>query len=150
MPEAVAASASRTRMPMLAALGAGAAFTSLAALGGPLAAIGVILAQPAFAVAVAQWRGRQAPPRAWLREAGWVAALWSAALVASVVLVAWPLALLLRDGSLAAALGLSLVAGLLLIAGWRAWPLWRGLEGDGGTLPQHWRALPGLVAGDWR
>ena len=40
-----------------------------------------------------------------------------------------------------AALGLSAAAGVLLIGLWRSWPLWHGLEREGGSLAAHWRAL---------
>src|SRR5688572_17943231 len=150
MPEAIAAKAPQARMPMLVALGAGVLLTVLAGFGGAVAAIALALAQPGFALAAAQWRGRGGSPRTLLREAGWLAALWASGFAIAFALVAWPLQSLLRDGSLAAALGLSLVAGLLLIAAWRVWPLWHGLERDGGTLPRHWRELPEFLPGAWR
>src|SRR5688572_32802465 len=123
MPEAIAAKAPQARMPMLVALGAGVLLTVLAGFGGAVAAVALALAQPGFALAAAQWRGRGGSPRALLREAVWLAALWASGFAIAFALVAWPLQSLLRDGSLAAALGLSLVAGLLLIAAWRVWPL---------------------------
>ncbi len=115
-----------------------------------------VLAQPAFALAVAQWRGRAIAGtpvdlRALAREAGWLALLWGAAF-----------ALTHRGGqpgrcrrcseggSLLAALGLSLVAGVVLLGLWRVWPLWHGLENEGGTLPRHWRELGELEPGAWR
>jgi ankyrin repeat protein len=116
-----------------------------------LVAIAALLAQPAFALAVALLRGRPvAPPRVLLREGGWLAVLWGGAFALALAVATWPLSALIEGGSLMAALGLSLVAGVLLLCLWRLWPLWHGLETEGGTLAQHWRELGELDAGAWR
>ncbi len=127
----------------------GMALAALTAAGGALAGFGALLAQPALALAVSWWRGTR------LRAAGLVGigtslradalallALWSIGFCAAAVLVAWPLAALRDSGSLPAALGLSAVVGVLLIGLWRTWPLWQGLEREGGTLAAHWHGLP--------
>lgn len=133
-----------------AALAAGVALTAMSGLGG-VAALAALIAQPAFALAVAQFRSRQvATPRALLREGAWHALLWSGAFAVAAAVVAWPLAALAEGGSLTAALGLSLMAGVLLLGLWRLWPLWHGLETEGGTLAQHWQELGELDAGAWR
>ncbi|MFC5570343.1 ankyrin repeat domain-containing protein [Lysobacter yangpyeongensis] len=132
------------------AFACGIALAGLAGFGG-IAAVAALLAQPAFALAVAQRRGREfAAPRALLVEAGWLAALWSGAAVLVFALVAWPLSALIDGGSLSAALGLSLVAGVVVLALWRLWPLWHGMETEGGAPARHWSELGELDAGAWR
>jgi ankyrin repeat protein len=132
------------------ALAAGVVLAAVSGLGG-VAAIAAVLAQPAFALAIAQWRGRGlVEPRALLQEGGRLALLWGAAAVVALVVLAWPLAALVAGGSLTAALGLSLVAGLLLLGLWRLWPLWHGMETEGGEPARHWQELGELDAGAWR
>ena len=131
-------------------LAGGIVLTLLSGLGG-IAAVAALLAQPAMALVVAQFRGREfASPRALLHEAGWLAVLWGGAFALSLAIVAWPLAALIEGGSLGAAVVVSLVAGLLLVAMWRLWPLWHGAETEGGTLARHGRELGELDAGAWR
>ena len=128
--------------PWLAfALGLGLA--SLVLQGGPLALVGVVLAQPAIALAVSWWRGTRpsAAGQAWVQEAFSLLLVWAAGFLLAGVLLAWPLLALRQSGSLPAALGLSAAAGVLLIGLWRSWPLWHGLEREGGSLAAHWRAL---------
>ena len=138
------------RWPLWATLAAGALLTLLAGFGGAVAAIAAIFAQPAFALGVAQLRGRRIVPRKLLREAGWLAALWGAAFLIALAVVLWPLSALREGGSLMAALGVSLVAGVLLLGVWRLWPLWHGQETEGGRLTRHWNELGELDAGAWR
>ncbi|HEY0502556.1 MAG TPA: ankyrin repeat domain-containing protein [Lysobacter sp.] len=136
---------------MIATLALGVALAALAGFGGVWAAIGATLAQPVFALAIAQWRGRAyADTRALSHDAGALALLWVAGFALIAGVVAWPLSSLLQTGSLLAALGLSTVTGVALLGLWRVWPLWHGLERDGGTLPSHWRALGELDIGAWR
>ena len=115
--------------PWLAfALGLGLA--SLVLQGGPLALVGVVLAQPAIALAVSWWRGTRprAPGQGWVQEVFSLLLVWAAGFLLAGVLLAWPLLALRQSGSLPAALGLSAAAGVLLIGLWRSWPLWHGLE----------------------
>ncbi|MGJ7903032.1 ankyrin repeat domain-containing protein, partial [Lysobacter sp. 1R34A] len=119
-------------------------------LGGALAAlIGGALAQPAFAIAARLWQRRDAEPQ-WRSELPVLATLWGGATAAAAVLVAWPLSALLQSGSLLAALGLSVVAGLVLLALWRVWPLWQEAEREGAALAPQWARLPDLDLGAWR
>ncbi|MFC5579044.1 ankyrin repeat domain-containing protein [Lysobacter niabensis] len=137
-------------------LAGGVVLSVLAGLAGGLAggipaAIAAVLAQPACALAISQFRGRHiVSPRALLREGGWLTLLWGGAFVLGLAVITWPLSALIEGGSLMAALGLSLMAGVLLVCLWRLWPLWHGLETEGGTLAQHWRELGELDAGAWR
>ena len=111
-----------------ATLAGAVALAAVAGFGG-IAAIAALLAQPAFALAVAQFRGRRfATPRALLGESGWLALLWGGAFALAVAVVTWPLSALIEGSSLLSALGLSLMAGVLLLGAWRLWPLWHGME----------------------
>jgi uncharacterized protein len=111
--------------------------------GGAFAALGVLLAQPALALAVSWQRQTRARPSgpAWRGEALALLSLWALGFLASALLVAWPLSALRQSGSLPAALGLSAVVGALLIGLWRTWPMWHLLEREGGSLTEQWRGL---------
>ncbi|RPE79871.1 ankyrin repeat domain-containing protein [Vulcaniibacterium tengchongense] len=133
------------------AAAAGLLLSLLAGFGGAVAALAGTLAQPAYALALRGLRDRDATGHAaWRRDGLALAGLWAAAVAGFGLAAAWPLAALLRTGSLGAALGLSAAVGLALLALWRLWPLWRGLEREGGPLREHWQALPALDLGAWR
>lgn len=132
------------------ALAAGVMLAVGSGLGGVMA-VAALLAQPAFALAVMQLRGREfATPMALVTEGGWLALLWGGAAAVMLAVVAWPLAALIEGGSLAAALGLSFMAGVMLLGLWRLWPLWHGMETEGGLPARHWSELGELDAGAWR
>src|SRR6478735_4584463 len=114
----------------------------------PVALAGA-LAQPGFALAVSWWRGTRTSPR-WPRDAMALAGAWAAGLAVVAVLVAWPLAALRETGSLSAAIGLSIVAGVALLLLWRTWPVWHALEREGGPMAALWRVLGEVEIGAWR
>ena len=128
----------------LYALGAGLAL--LAGVAPWLAAIGLWLAQPLFALAARGARLDRALPV----QAAPLLLAWAGLLVTTAVLVAWPLSALRQSGSLGAALGLSASGGLLLVALWRTWPFWHGLEREGGAVSTHWQLLSEQDAGALR
>ncbi|MET1161056.1 MAG: hypothetical protein ABWY48_00830, partial [Pseudoxanthomonas sp.] len=118
------------------ALALGLLLAALTAIGGVWAASGALLAQPALALAVSWQRQTRARPSgwAWRGDALALLSLWAVGFLVCALLVAWPLAALRQSGSLPAALGLSAVAGALLIGLWRTWPMWHLLEREGGSL----------------
>ena len=94
---------------------AGVALTLLLAVDAwPLALAGA-LAQPAYALAVSWWRGTRTSSK-WQRDALALAGTWVAGIAVVAALVVWPLAALRETGSLSAAIGLSVVAGVRLAA----------------------------------
>lgn len=139
MPETRA----RMRRALLLAVGAGLA--ALGGLGGWIAALAGIGAQPLFALAVAPARH---PARA--RDALALLGLWAGTFVLVAAALLMPLEALRARGTLGAAFALSFVAGLALLALWRLWPLWHGLEREGGAWSTHWATLLGDDVGAWR
>lgn len=120
--------------------------------GGVAAALGAWLAQPALALGVSWWRGTRvlAPQHGWRKDLPALLLAWAVAFAAAALLLAWPLASLRESGSLPAALSVSAVIGAVLIGLWRTWPLWHGLERDGGSLIPHWRGLAERDFHAWR
>ena len=129
-----------------AAFAAAAALALLAALPAPVAALGALLAQPLHLLALRAWRGARV---GWRRELPGALAAWLGASALALLLAAWPLAELLRHGSLAGALALSAAFALLLIALWRVWPLWPALL-DGVPPRRTWARLRELDTSPWR
>ena len=121
-------------------------------IGGVAAAVGACLAQPAVALGVSWVRGTRvlAPARAWREDLPALLLVWAVAFAGSAALLAWPLASLHDSGSLTAALGVSAVVGAVIVGLWRTWPLWHGLERDGGALAAHWRGLAERDFHAWR
>ncbi|WP_024868502.1 ankyrin repeat domain-containing protein [Pseudoxanthomonas suwonensis] len=141
------------RVPRAAtlALAAGVVLVLLGGMGGVVAAVAAILAQPALALGVSWWRGTRgaAHPAVLVGDVLPLLGLWAGAAVLAGLLVAWPLAALRESGSLGAALGLSAMASAVLLGLWRTWPVWHALERSGGRLPALWRRLPLQDAGSW-
>ena len=99
--------------------------------------LGPWLAQPLFALAAAWWLGSRPAGEEvgrWLPDAVALALLWGAAWVLAVLALMLPLPLLLRTGTLDAALGTSAATGLALIVLWRHWPVFARAEREGGGL----------------
>lgn len=151
MPEPKPQTTGSSRWRLAAMFAVGLALTLATAAGHAVAAILGTLAQPVMALAVRAWRdGEESLPREWKRDGLALAGLWTLGVGAFAAMIAWPLSSLLDSGSLMAALGLSTVAGLVLLGLWRVWPLWLGLEREGAPLQEHWRALGELELSAWR
>ncbi len=139
------------RMPAAAALVLGLGLAALTGLGGWIALAAGWLAQPALALAVRGLRGQgPADGRAWWRDVASLALLWGGGLAAAALLLAWPLSALRAGAGLGPVLALSAAAGICLIGLWRTWPLWRALEGEGGSLARQWAVLGASDAAAWR
>ena len=122
------------------------ALTLLTGLGGVVAALAGIAAQPLNGLAVRALRGNTLRAR----DALPLALLWAAGGAIAAALLAWPVSALLQARSLGAALLVSAVAGGLLVGLWRTWPLWHGAHVRGGALQEHWRALADADTRAWR
>ena len=143
----------QTRPVAVAALLAGVLLAAVGGwVGGVVAAVAACLAQPAVALGVSWLRGTRvlAPARAWREDLPALLLAWAIAFAGSAALLAWPLASLHDSGSLPAALGVSAVVGAVIVGLWRTWPLWHGLERDGGELSAHWRGLVERDFHAWR
>jgi ankyrin repeat protein len=138
---------------MAIAFAAGVLLALAAALGGVPAALGVALAQPAFALGVSWWRRTRpvhAPPQLLRQDLPALLVPWLAGPLLLAALVAWPLSALHDSGSLAAVLGLSVAVSAALLGVWRTWPLWNEIERTDGSLTGHWQALSGRDLSAWR
>ncbi|MET0329127.1 MAG: ankyrin repeat domain-containing protein [Luteimonas sp.] len=151
MPESKSRPPAAFVRPLGYLLLAGLVLSALTVFGGPAAAVAGALAQPAFALVVRGWRARSLPSGDALKtDLLALSGAWGGATLATALLVAWPLSALRQGGELGAALALSVTVGLAVIGFWRTWPLWHGLERDGGALRVHWRQLSERETGHWR
>lgn len=135
------------------AFAAGVVLALAAALGGVPAALGVAMAQPAFALGISWWRRTRpvhAPPQLLRQDLPALLVPWLAGPLLLAALVAWPLSALHDSGSLAAVLGLSVAVSAALLGVWRTWPLWNEIERTDGSLTAHWQALSGRDLSAWR
>ncbi len=143
MPERPARQPVRATLALIAALGLSLLPLLPPLANASLAILGPWLAQPLFALAAAWWLGsRPAGEDAgrWLPDAVALALLWGAAWLLAMVALAWPLPMLLREGSLNEALGTSAAVGVVLILLWRHWPVFARAERDGGGLAALYEA----------
>lgn len=134
------------------ALAVGALLTLFAGATSSMAVLATWLAQPAFALALSWWLGSRDLPvslRSLLPQLLPLLLLWAAGLALSALLMMWPLAALRENGSLGAALALSVAVSLAVLGMWRTWSLWTGLESQGGSLRTRWQALPKQELQSW-
>jgi hypothetical protein len=150
MPDIPAKTAAPDRRAAALAAVAGVALALLCGLGGAVALVAGLLAQPALALAVRGRRTGLPTARAGLSgDARALLGLWTAGLAGAAVLVSWPLLALLRGGDLGTVLALSALTGLAVLGLWRTWPVWHALECEGGGLARHWQALSSRDASGW-
>ena len=120
---------------------------------GVAAAACALLAQPLFALGVSWWRrtrGATSLPLLLRQELPGLLSLWVAGSLLLGLLVSWPLAALRGSGSLQAVLALCVAVSIAVLALWRTWPLWHGLEREGGSLRAQWQAVAGRGMDAWQ
>ena len=103
---------------------------------GPLA----WLAQAPMALGIALLRGTRRGSRL-ARDAAALALAWAGGFVLAAVLAGWPLHTLRVAPGLVPVLAISTAAAFLLLALWHYWPLWHGLERQGGSIGKHLAAI---------
>ena len=106
------------------------------------------LAQAPMALGIALLRGTQRGSNL-ARDAASLSLAWVGGFVLAVVLSAWPLHTLLVSPDLLPALAMSAVGALLLVALWRFWPIWHGLERQGGSIGKYLDALASHQRSAW-
>ncbi|MEO6155467.1 MAG: hypothetical protein ABIP16_07045, partial [Thermomonas sp.] len=111
---------------------------------GPLA----WLAQPPMALGIALLRGTQRGTRLG-RDAGVLALAWGGGFMVAGVLGALPLRALVAAPALMPVLAMSSAGAILLLALWRYWPLWHGLERQGGSIGTQISGLASHERGAW-
>lgn len=128
----------------------GASLAAAAVLGHWRAPLFTWLAQVPLSLGWQAWQRRDASATASARAWPPLLALWGAALLVMVALLAWPMQSLGADAGLGAVLVAGIAVAAVLLAGWRAWPLWPALQSPATSLTVAWRALPGWQWEDWR
>ncbi len=106
------------------------------------------LAQAPMALGIALLRGTQRGARLG-RDAAALGLAWGGGFVLALLLAAWPLTALRNTPGLLAVLAMSTAGAALLLALWRYWPLWRGLEREGGGIGKQYAALDTHQRGAW-
>ena len=104
--------------------------------------------QAPMALGIALLRGTQRGTRLG-RDALALALVWAGAFALAVVLGVWPLRALLAAPELLPVLAISTAGAVALLALWRFWPLWHGLERHGGNIRQHLARLDTHQRGAW-
>ena len=117
-----------------AALLCGLLLTLASVLGGPLAALALALAQPAWALGVRGWQGSRLSVALLRKDLPLLLGMWLVGPALLAGLGYWPLRSLLGGGRLGSALLFSVVLSALVLLLWRSWPLCQALEKDGGPL----------------
>ena len=106
------------------------------------------LAQVPMALGIALLRGTQRGARLG-RDAAALALAWAGGFALAVLLAAWPLPALRSAPSLLSVLAMSTAGAVLLLVLWRYWPLWHGLEREGGGIGKQRAALDTHQRGAW-
>jgi ankyrin repeat protein len=106
------------------------------------------LAQVPAALGIALMRGTRG--KAGLgRDALSLGLAWAGAFVLAGALVAWPLLALRASPGLVPTLALSTASAVVLLLLWRHWPLWHGLEREGGGIGKRLAAQEAHERGAW-
>ena len=132
-----------------AAIALGVVLALLGGLGGVVAALAGVAAQPLLALAMRPG-GLTADRARLLADGRALALLWGGGLALAALLLAWPLQSVLRSNGLGGVLSLSAVAGICVLGLWRTWPLWQASAREGGALGRHWQMLGDREAWAWQ
>ncbi|WP_240906297.1 ankyrin repeat domain-containing protein [Thermomonas sp. HDW16] len=106
------------------------------------------LAQVPAALGVALLRGTRGKIRLG-RDAGSLALLWAGGFALAGLLAAWPLQALRSAPGLIPTLALSAAVAAMLLLLWRNWPLWHGIEREGGGIGVRHAAQDKHERGAW-
>ena len=106
------------------------------------------LAQVPAALGIALLRGTRGSARGG-RDALALALLWAAGFIFAVLLAAWPLQALRASPGLLPTLVMSAASAVALLLLWRHWPLWHGLEREGGGIRARFAAQAAHERGAW-
>ncbi|MBK9670413.1 MAG: ankyrin repeat domain-containing protein [Thermomonas sp.] len=106
------------------------------------------LAQVPAALGIALLRGTRGSARGG-RDALALALLWAAGFIFVVLLAAWPLQALRASPGLLPTLVMSAASAVALLLLWRHWPLWHGLEREGGGIRARFAAQAAHERGAW-
>ncbi len=106
------------------------------------------LAQVPAALGIALLRGTRGKARLG-RDALSLALLWAGGFALAGLLAAWPLQALRTAPSLLPTLAMSGVCAIVLLLLWRHWPLWHGLEREGGGIGARFASQDAHERGAW-
>jgi ankyrin repeat protein len=106
------------------------------------------LAQVPAALGVALLRRTRGKARLG-RDALSLALLWGAAFLLAGALAAWPMQALLASPGLVPTLAMSGASAAVLLLLWRHWPLWHGIEREGGGIGARHAAQDAHERGAW-
>ena len=115
--------------------------------GGSAAAF-AFLAQVPAALGIALLRGTRGRARLG-RDAWSLALLWAGGFVLAGLLAAWPLQALRASAGLLPTLAMSAAVAVMLLLLWRHWPLWHGIEREGGGIGARFAAQDAHERSAW-
>ena len=107
-----------------------------------------LLAQIPAALGIALLRGTRGKARMG-RDALSLALLWGGTFLFAGLLVAWPLLALRSSAGLLPTLAMSGACAIVLLLLWRHWPLWHGIEREGGGLSARFASQDSHERGAW-
>ena len=107
-----------------------------------------LLAQIPAALGIALLRGTRGKTRLG-RDALSLGVLWAIGFVLAGLLAAWPLQALRTAPDLLPTLAMSVAVAVLLLVLWRQWPLWHGIEREGGSIGARYATQDAHERGAW-
>jgi ankyrin repeat protein len=106
------------------------------------------LAQVPAALGIALMRGRRGRARLG-RDAVALGLLWGGGFLLAAAFATWPMQALLASPGLWPTLAMSGASAALLLVLWRHWPLWHGIEREGGDIGARFRTQDAHERGAW-